>query len=524
MNGVKRIVFYGLGILACHIAVAADKPNIIIILADDLGYADLGVQGCKDIATPHIDSIAANGVRFTNGYANHAVCSPSRAALMTGRYQHRFGFENNSGPERYASPKFGVPRTEKLISERLKQAGFTTAMMGKWHMGFSEGLRPWERGFDYTYVFLSGARSFWPPKDERNPTYRNGIEVEDETEYLTDAFARESEIFIDANKDKPFFLYLSFNAVHAPLESPNEIQDRFPDITDPDRKTYAGMLSSMDDAVGRVLARLEKHGLVDNTLLFFMSDNGGPTSQTTSRNDPLRGFKGTRWEGGIRVPAMVQWPSVLPKGKVYDEMIMGFDLTATSLVAAGLPLPQEKPLDGVDLIPYLTGKKTGRPHEQLFWRSSRERYAARVGDWKIVSDPTSGIELFNLKEDISETTNLAKSHPEVLQKLERAYADWSGQMMDPIWIRQDASNAEIGGKLKAPTQVRQQSGQVPIRRRFEAADRDADGRLSREEFPEKNAFKQVDKDGDGYATLEEVRAYYQGRRENAPAQSRLIRQ
>ena len=168
MKRLIRNIYSGLVILGCHFAVAADKPNIVIILADDLGYADLGVQGCEDIATPHIDSIAANGVRFTNGYANHPVCSPSRAALMTGRYQHRFGFEHNSGPERYAASNFGVPRSEPMLSERLKNAGYATGMMGKWHIGFKEGLRPWERGFDTTYVFNSGARSFWPPKDERN--------------------------------------------------------------------------------------------------------------------------------------------------------------------------------------------------------------------------------------------------------------------------------------------------------------------------------------------------------------------
>ncbi|MEX0321393.1 MAG: sulfatase-like hydrolase/transferase [Puniceicoccaceae bacterium] len=490
------------------------KPNIIVILADDLGYADLSCQGCEDIPTPHIDSIAESGIRFTNGYANHPVCSPSRAGLLTGRYQHRFGFENNSGPERFAPANFGVPRSEKLMSERLKVAGYATGMMGKWHIGFKEGLRPWERGFDTTYVFLSGARSFWPPKDQRNPTYLNGKVIEDETEYLTDAFARESEKFIDTNKNKPFFLYLSFNAVHAPLEASDKYQQRFPDIEDPDRKTYAGMLSAMDDAVGRVLDRLKKHDLVEDTLVFFYSDNGGPTAQTTSRNDPLRGYKGTRWEGGIRVPFMVQWPGTLPKGKVYEEMVMGFDVNATSLVAAGIKLPTDKPLDGVDLLPYLTGKNKGKPHSKLFWRSGEDRYAARVGDWKIVSERGYGVELFNLKEDIAESNNLAMANPEKLEMLQKAYKEWSGQMMKPQWIRQDSTNAEIGGKLKEnpqPTRTSEQRQQI-LRQRFKEFDKDNSGKLTIDEFENKELFKQFDRNNNGFVTFKEVSEYYARRR------------
>lgn len=501
--------------MAAQLDAGQRKPNIIILLADDLGYADLSCQGCEDIPTPRIDSIAQNGVRFTNGYANHPVCSPSRAGLLTGRYQHRFGFENNSGPERFAASNFGVPRSEKLMSERLKEAGYATGMMGKWHIGFREGLRPWERGFDETYVFLSGARSFWPPKDKRNRTYINGKVFEEETEYLTDAFARESEKFIDANKDKPFFLFLSFNAVHAPLEASEKYRERFPEIKDPDRKTYAGMLSAMDDAVGRVLDRLEKYDLIEDSLVFFCSDNGGPTAQTTSRNDPLRGYKGTRWEGGIRVPFMVQWPGKIPKRKVYDEMIMGFDIAATSLVAAGLELPKDKPLDGVDLIPYLIGKKKDKPHQQLFWRSGEERYAARVGDWKIVSERGYGLELFNLADDISETNNLAGSHPEKLEMLKAAYAKWSGQMMKPQWIRQDSTNAEVGGKLRenreAPARTAAQREQV-MRQRFNDLDKDKSGRLTIDEFENKEMFKQFDRNNNGQVTFKEVSEFYARRR------------
>ena len=226
-------------------AVAADKPNIIVILADDLGYADLGCQGCKDIPTPNIDSIAAGGVRFTDGYATHPVCSPSRAGLVSGKYQHRFGFEHNSGPERYASPEFGVPRDVPTLAERLNAAGYATGMVGKWHIGFKQGLRPHERGFDFYYGFLSGARSYYPNSPrEWDPIICNGTPVTDEKEYLTDAFARESVRFIDRRKEGPFFLYLAFNAVHTPLEATKAYEARFPHITDRKRKTYAGMTAA----------------------------------------------------------------------------------------------------------------------------------------------------------------------------------------------------------------------------------------------------------------------------------------
>jgi len=346
------------------------KPNIVVILADDLGYADLGCQGCKDIRTPHIDSIARNGVRFTDGYATHPVCSPSRAGLMSGKYQQRFGFEHNSGPERFAAPNFGQPRTVPTLAEKLKTAGYATCMVGKWHIGFKEGLRPWERGFDHFYGFLGGARSYYPNSPRENdPILRNDAPVTGEKEYLTDAFAREAVGFIDRSKNQPFFLYVAFNAVHSPLEATNAYEDRFPNITDPKRRTYAGMLSAMDDAVGRVLEKLRQLGLEERTLVFFYSDNGGPTPQTTSRNDPLRGTKGQLFEGGIRVPFLAQWKGVIPAGMVYPKPVMAFDIHATALAAAGISSLQGQSLDGVNLLPFLLGQRRESPHESLFWRA-----------------------------------------------------------------------------------------------------------------------------------------------------------
>jgi arylsulfatase A-like enzyme len=499
-------------------SAADDRPNLLVILADDLGYADLGCQGCTDIPTPHIDSIAAGGVRFTDGYATHPVCSPSRAGLMSGRYQHRFGFEHNSGPELYAAPNFGLPRSIPTLAERLKAAGYATGMVGKWHIGFQQGLRPHERGFDDHFGFLGGAHTYFPDRGERVSLVRNGEPVE-EREYLTDAFARESVAFIERNKARPFFLYLAFNAVHSPLQATQAYEDRFPQIADPKRRTYAGMTAAMDDAVGRVLETLREHRLEENTLVFFYSDNGGPTRQTTSRNDPLRGYKGQVFEGGIRVPLLIQWKGKLPAGQVYRKPVMAFDITATALAAAGIATPKEKPLDGVDLLPFLLGQKREAPHASLFWRAGPQ-HAARVGDWKLVHDPRQGERdmLFLLAEDIGEQKDLAAERPEKLKELRAAYAAWAGQMMPAQWVRQDRRNAEPRGKLKDQPLPRRRGGSrgARLEQAFRRADRNADGKLSAEEFPRPEVFQNVDRDGDGLATPEEIRQYYRDRRPGRP--------
>ena len=386
-------------------------------------------------------------------------------------------------------------------------------MVGKWHIGFKEGLRPHERGFDYFYGFHSGAHTYYSDQEDKNPLIRNDKTVTGEKDYLTDIFARESVAFIDRNKSEPFFLYLSFNAVHAPMEATSDYEKRFPHITDPDRKTYAGMTAAMDDAVGDVLATLRKHKMEENTLVFFYSDNGGPTAQTTSRNDPLRGYKGNMYEGGVRVPFMVQWKGKLPAGKVYREMVMGFDVHATAISAAGLPMPTEKPLDGVDLIPFLTGKKTGQPHESLFWRSGNRKHAVRVGDWKLVQDKAAS-QLFNLANDISESRNLAKAKPEKLRQLQAIYDAWDAEMMDPQWVRQDRENAKRGGELRTQPATAGKSGRGQIiRQRFEQLDRNGNGRLTGNELERSQALRQADANGDGAVTLDEAREYFRARRQ-----------
>lgn len=523
MNRLRSTLIYSSSLFCffaiCLIALgtmslAADKPNIIIFLADDLGYADVGVNGCQDIPTPHVDAIAKGGVRFTDGYATHPVCSPSRAALMSGMYQHRFGFEYNSGPEQFADPNFGLPREVSTLAEKLKVAGYATGMIGKWHIGFKEGLRPHERGFDFHFGFLGGARSYLPEKRDNDPIVRNGQPVQT-TKYLTDAFADEAVGFIERSQNKPFFLYVAFNAVHAPMEA-NPYTDRFDQLTGK-RKTFAGMLTGLDHAVGAVMGKVRELKQEENTLVMFYSDNGGPTPQTTSRNDPLRGFKGQLFEGGIRVPFLMQWKGHVSANQTYRQPVMGFDFHATALAAAGIEISKDKPLDGVNLLPYLSGNAKGPPHENIFWRAGAN-HAVRQGDWKLTHIPQQGgTMLFNLRDDIGEKNNLADSQPDKLRELEAAFAEWEKGTQKPKWIRQDqrSSNPQRAVGTESQPDV---PGRRAIASRIEdilkSADKNGDGKLSREEAPRPELFEAVDTDKDGFAAPEELRAYYRNRSGN----------
>src|SRR5688572_15673401 len=279
-------------------AAVARQPNVIVIVADDMGYADIGVHGCQDIPTPHIDSLAKNGVRCSNGYVSHPYCSPTRAGLMTGRYQQRFGHEFNPGPPTDRTPGIGLPLTETTMADRFKAAGYKTGIVGKWHLGHTDdAFHPLNRGFDSFFGFLGGSHSYLRSGTGHTAIFRGKEEVQ-EKEYLTDAFAREGVAFMEKHKAEPFFLYWAFNAVHGPMEAADKYLQRFAGIQDPKRRTYAGMLAALDDAVGRGLAKLKELGLEENTLVFFLSDNGGPTAVNASDNRPLNGVKATTMEGG----------------------------------------------------------------------------------------------------------------------------------------------------------------------------------------------------------------------------------
>ncbi len=408
-------------------------PNIIVIISDDMGYADLGCHGCTDIPTPNIDSIAARGIRFTNGYVSCPVCSPTRAGLATGRYQQRFGHEYNTGPPPGGlREEVGLPLTEVTIADVLKSAGYVTGVVGKWHLGMYSHFHPFNRGYGEFFGFLHGGHSYIDPGlGTFNPILR-GTEPVDEQEYLTDAFSREAVAFVQRHRKRPFFLYLAYNAVHTPMQAPERYQDSFQHIEDPTRRTYAGMLAALDDGIGELLAKLRELDLEENTLLFFVNDNGG-SKNNGSIDYPLRGKKGSMWEGGIRVAFMVQWPSRLRSGVTYDHPVIALDILPTAAAVAEAKLPGDRVIDGVNLLPYLTGRNKGAPHETLFWRKGTD-YAMRKGNWKLTHEDGES-QLFNLASDIDESENLAAGQPEKLNELEGLYAEWDSQMIEPVWQR-----------------------------------------------------------------------------------------
>jgi arylsulfatase A-like enzyme len=404
-----------------------------------MGYADAGFQGCKDVPTPNLDALAKSGVRCTNGYVSGPYCSPTRAGLLTGRYQTRFGHEFNPGG---MGENQGLPVTETTIADRLKAAGYVTALVGKWHLGGAPKFHPQKRGFEEFYGFLGGAHPYFPGMGA--PILR-GTDVAMEKEYLTDAWGREALAFIDRNKEKPFFLYLAFNAVHTPMHATDDRLAKFTEIKDKTRHTYAAMLLALDEVVGKVTDKLRSAGLEENTLVFFFSDNGGPTMVGTtingSRNTPLRGSKRTTLEGGVRVPFVVSWKGMLPAGKVYDHPVIQLDIQPTALAAAGVAVKAEWNLDGVNLLPYLSGKETGKPHDTLYWRFG-EQMAIRQGDWKLVKyDPVADggkgkatpMKLYNLADDIGETNDLAAKMPEKVKELDAVWQKWNAQLARPLW-------------------------------------------------------------------------------------------
>ena len=402
----------------------AAQPNIVIFYADDLGWGELGCQGyTKDIPTPHIDALAKNGLRFTNGYVAATYCSPSRAGLMTGRYPTRFGHEFNT-----VANTVGLRADQTTIATRLKTLGYATIAVGKWHLGNQPENLPTKRGFDEFYGTLNNT-PFFHPTNFIDSRISNEVQtVTDPNFYTTDAYADRSIDWIEKNKTQPWFLYLPFNAQHAPLQAPKKYLERFPKITDEKRQLFAAMMASMDDAIGRVVGKIRALGQEENTLIFFIADNGGPTASTTSHNGPLRGFKMTTFEGGPRVPYIAQWKGKIPAGKTYDLPVMNLDVLPTAIIAAGGKTDSSWQLDGVDLMPYLTGKLTSRPHQTLYWRYGPQ-WAIRHGDLKlVVSKGGSGQpELYDLATDIGESKDLASAQPAKVKELQALWDKWSAE-------------------------------------------------------------------------------------------------
>ena len=443
---------------------AARKPNVLIIVGDDLGYGELSCQGfTPQVPTPHIDSIAAHGVRFTSGYVTGPYCSPTRAGLLTGRYQQRFGHELNPGPAHLTPPNVGLPVTEITIGDRFRAAGYKTGWFGKSHLGYAPQFHPLKRGFDEFYGFLGGLHDYLDAaSDGEDRIYRGTTPVEN-IDYATDVFGREAANFIERHKNEPWLCYLPFNAVHAPLQATEKYLKRFANLEDPKRRVFCAMLSAMDDAVGNVLTKLREHGLEEDTLIFFISDNGGPTGGTTSGNGPLRGVKSQTWEGGIRVPFMVQWKGHIPAGQINAQPVIQLDLLPTALTAAGVTIKTDWKIDGTNLLPYLTGKQTGAPHASLYWRFGPQ-LALRMGDWKIVKSvgagvsaensragkaTTDGVQLYNLSQDIGEKENLAEKNPDKVLELVAAWEKYNRQMIDPLWQDGPAERGTASKALKA---------------------------------------------------------------------------
>jgi arylsulfatase A-like enzyme len=407
------------------------KPNIVILFADDAGYMDFGFTGTDDLKTPRIDLLASEGVVCTQGYVTASVCSPSRAGLLTGRYQQRFGHETN-----LRGKDVGLPLSEKTLADRLGKLGYTSCAIGKWHLGGSEEQHPLSRGFDEFHGFLLGSRAYFSKAkkdtiDQQSLMDGRTIVPEDDNRYLTDWMAHEANAFIKSHTDSPFFLYVAFNAVHTPMQSPPELLVEFPEITNKKRKKLAGMTLSLDNAVGSILDTLKSNGLDENTIIFFLNDNGGATINA-SNNGVLRGMKGSKWEGGIRVPFVVRWTNHLTASR-YNKPVSSLDIAATCVTIAGDTSEGMKDLDGVHLLPFLSSEDSTPPHEVLYWRRGPAG-AVRKGDWKLICVDEQPPLLFNIKNDISETNNLADKQPEIVSHLTTLYEEWESELVEPLWV------------------------------------------------------------------------------------------
>lgn len=423
-------------------SMAEDQPNIVVIVADDQGYADVSYSphAASYVKTPHIDALAAQSTICSSGYTSGFVCSPTRAGLMTGRYQQRFGvYDAGEGGS-------GMPLEERWIPMFLKPAGYKSGAFGKWHLGLTPEYNAVNRGFDEFYGFMGrGAHPYFDHSDEKHPIFRGLEPLKNETGYLTTRITEEAVDFIDRNKADPFFLYVAYNAVHTPAEAPEE--DIKPVTNDPVRNTLVAMLKHLDLGVGAIVDKLKEDQLFDNTLLFYISDNGGAGAMSAD-NTPLRGFKQHDYEGGIRVPFIVSWPKQIEQGQTVDTVLWSTDILPTILAAAKIATPTNRPLDGKNLLPVLKGE-TDHLHDQLYWASGARRgqWAIRSGAWKLVGVKDK-VELYNIEADISEEKDLADQYPEKVAKLTADHRKWLAEMAEPqsgqpkIWTPEFESKAK----------------------------------------------------------------------------------
>ena len=444
------------------LAFAEEKPNIVIILTDDQGYADVSYNphSPPEVSTPNIDALAHSSIICTQGYTSGHVCSPTRAGLMTGRYQQRFGiYTAGEGGS-------GVPLDEVFIPQRLGPAGYVSGALGKWHLGLTEEYHAINRGFDEFYGFMGrGAHPYFDHSDMDHPIYR-GLKPIEEEGYLTTRITEEAVDFIGRHKEDPFFLYVAYNAVHAPPEAPE--QDIKKVTGDETRDILMAMIKHLDLGVGEIVSSLKNHDIFDNTLLIFLTDNGG-SGAMHANNAPLRGFKQMDYEGGIHVPFIVSWPDQLKGGTKCDVPMWSTDLFATALDAAGLPMPKDKPLDGKSILPALKGE-TDKLHDELYWSSAgaNGKWAIRSGNWKLVTEKNR-IELFDLEKDLSETTDLASKHPNMVSELTDKYNAWLDEMADPVsnqkkrWNPDAAPATKMSNEEKKAAREKKKAARIKAR-------------------------------------------------------------
>ena len=419
----------------CGLAAAERPPNIVVLFADDAGYADFGFMTDAADWTPRIDSIAAAGARFTNAYMTGCVCSPSRAGLLTGRYQTRFGHENNLPPGYMDG---GMDLDETTLADRLKALGYATGLVGKWHLGYPPPYHPNERGFTWFYGLLQGARNYFPYENPRpHQVIQENGKATREGGYVTDRFGDAAVRFIAKNKEKPFFLFLSFTAPHGPLQAKAEDLAGLDADLSLKRRKYIGLLRSLDANVGKVLDALKEHGLESNTLVVFTNDNGGQT-RTGASNAPLRGRKGQLTEGGIRVPMCMRWPGVIEAGRVIDDPVISLDLLPTFVSVGGGKVVADRNLDGIDLGPLLRDKDLALPTRPFFWRKGGPggSIAMRLGKHKLYfadRKQSAAARLFDLASEIGEETDIAGENEEVVARMGKMLADWEAQQVYPAW-------------------------------------------------------------------------------------------
>ncbi|MBT9190124.1 sulfatase family protein [Zobellia russellii] len=432
------------------------RPNILVVLCDDLGYADVGFNGSTDIVTPEMDKLARAGVIFSSAYVAHPFCGPSRSALLTGRYPHLTGtpynlFHNSSDKD---EDNMGVPLEETYMSKVLQQAGYYTSAIGKWHLGSAPKFHPNKRGFDNFYGFLGGGHDYFPKtymktyteqvkagnkniRDYVFPMEHNGKPA-NETEYITDGFSREANNSIKtaAKKKQPFFIYLAYNAPHVPLQAKTEDMAKFAHIEDKDRQTYAAMVYAVDRGIGSIVKTLKETNQLDNTLIVFLSDNGGNFDHGAN-NYPLKGTKGDTWEGGYRVPMFFHWPKKLAENQTFDHPVSALDFYPTFAHLANAKIPQDKKLDGKNIIDHVINKTEPYKDEMIYSLRYREGYndvGARQGDWKITRMGNEPWRLHNITEDIGEEKNLSGRYPERLKEMIAKTKAWTDTFVKPLWV------------------------------------------------------------------------------------------